>query len=361
VVLIASLLFVLWLLRERWLGTGFEWQALAHSFLELNWPWLSGAIALALASYAVRALRWRIMIRPLRPGAHIWGLISATMIGFTAVTLVGRPGEIVRPYLISRKENLPLSSQLAAWFLERIWDLLAFVVMFGYALIHLGRSRVVLGARFEMAIQAGGYVIAAAGVICIVILIVLNRFSGIVKKRLLDALQFLPERHHERVDRFVTAFLDGAAATKSGSTVSLLLLYTAAEWLVIVLSISLLFRAYPAAAAMNFADLVTFTAFVACGSLVQIPGIGGGVQIVSIVVLNELFRVPLELATSMAIMIWIISWIVVVPVGLGLAFREGLNWRQLRTLEHKAVEEAQAAAMPPEANRKKPAAGGSRA
>ena len=239
----AALLFVIWVLRERWLGTGFEWQALARSFVELDWTWLSASVALALSSYVVRALRWRVMLRPLRPGARIRNLISATMIGFTAVTLVGRPGELVRPYLISRKENVPLSSQIAAWFLERIWDLLAFVVMFGYALVHIGRSRVVLGPRFEMAIQAGGYVIAATGVICLIVLVILNRYSSAMRTRLLDALAFLPEKHHRRADRLVTAFLDGAASTKNGNTVTLLFLYTLAEWLVIVLSIAFLFRA----------------------------------------------------------------------------------------------------------------------
>lgn len=354
----AALLFVIWLIRERWLGAGFEWQALARSFVELDWRWLSASVALALSSYVVRALRWRVMLRPLRPGTSVRNLISATMIGFTAVTLVGRPGELVRPYLISRKENLPLSSQIAAWFLERIWDLLAFVVMFGYGLVHIGRSREVLGPRFEVAIQAGGYVIAATGVICLIVLVVLNRYSAAMRTRLLDALAFLPEKHHRRADRLVTAFLDGAASTKSRSTVMLLLLYTVAEWLVIVLSIAFLFGAYPGTARLGVADLVTFTAFVSCGSLIQIPGIGGGVQIAAIVVLNELFRVPLELATGMAIMIWVISWIVVVPVGLALACREGLNWRQFKALEREAVERAEAVAMDADAEQGQPASGG---
>ena len=160
--------------------------------------------------------------------------------------------------------------------------------------------------------------------------------------RLLDALAFLPEKHHRRADGLVTAFLDGAASTKNRSTVMLLLLYTVAEWLVIILSVAFLFGAYPGTAPLAVADIITFTAFVACGSLVQIPGIGGGVQIAAIVVLNELFHVPLELATGMAIMIWVISWIAVVPVGLALAFREGLNWRQFRALEREAAERAAA-------------------
>ena len=70
-------------------------------------------------------------------------LLSATMIGFTAITLFGRPGEFVRPYLIARKEQVPVTSQFAAWVLERIFDLLMALLLFAFALTRvqiLGRA-----------------------------------------------------------------------------------------------------------------------------------------------------------------------------------------------------------------------------
>ena len=50
-------------------------------------------------------------------------LVSYTLIGFTAVVLTGRPGEFVRPYLIAKKAKVPISTQIAAWVIERILDL----------------------------------------------------------------------------------------------------------------------------------------------------------------------------------------------------------------------------------------------
>ena len=49
----------------------------------------------------------------------------------TAIILFGRAGELVRPYLISVKEKVTFSSQLAAWVIERICDLLAALLIFG--------------------------------------------------------------------------------------------------------------------------------------------------------------------------------------------------------------------------------------
>ncbi len=53
---------------------------------------------------------------------------------------------------------------------------------------------------------------------------------------------------------------------------------------------------------------------------------------VAVVVLTELFRVRLEPATSFAILIWILSFVVIVPVGLMLTLKEGLDWRSLRRM-----------------------------
>jgi hypothetical protein len=65
---------------------------------------------------------------------------------------------------------------------------------------------------------------------------------------------------------------------------------------------------------------------------VQIPGVGGGLQVAAVVVLTELFRVRLEPATSFAILLWILSFVVIVPVGLMVTVKEGLDWRSLRRM-----------------------------
>ena len=59
-------------------------------------------------------------------------------------------------------------------------------------------------------------------------------------------------------------------------------------------------------------------------------------QVVSVLVLTELFRVPLEVSTSVALVLWIISFVVVVPFGLLLAVHEGIRWSALKQLEPEA-------------------------
>ena len=51
----------------------------------------------------------------------------------------------MRPYLIATQGAVPLSSQLAALLLERIYDLLTALLVFGFALSQIQRSEVQAG------------------------------------------------------------------------------------------------------------------------------------------------------------------------------------------------------------------------
>src|SRR5207302_5249008 len=77
----------------------------------------------------LRAIRWKIFLRPTRPSASWKGLVAPQYVGFTGLALLGRPGEFVRPYLIARRENATFSSQIAIWLVERVFDTGAVTLM----------------------------------------------------------------------------------------------------------------------------------------------------------------------------------------------------------------------------------------
>jgi glycosyltransferase 2 family protein len=83
---------------------------------------------------------------------------------------------------------------------------------------------------------------------------------------------------------------------------------------------------------LTLVDLIVFMGFVSIAASIQIPGIGGGVQVMAVLVLTELFHVRLETATAFAFLIWIITFVAVVPAGLIIAIREGSGWGKLRHL-----------------------------
>jgi uncharacterized protein (TIRG00374 family) len=329
IAMLAAILFVVY----RWRHSGFVWEKFVAVFSNVDWSWLALSLALILATYIGRALRWEIMLRPLTKSVRFWGLVVATCIGFTAVVLFGRAGEPVRPYLIARKEGVSFSSQVAAWLVERILDLLMVLLIFGIALTQISRSGIQPGPQIQSALQAAGLLAGVTGALSLMLLLGLRHFRGSTRTRLLDSLSFLPDVLHQKVSRFLHAFEEGMQSTQRQSYVWLLVVYTIIEWLVVAGSFFCVFRAFPATAGMRITDVIIVLGFVAFGSVLQIPGVGGGMQIATVLVLTELYGVTLEAASGIALVLWIISFVVIVPLGLVLAFHEGIKWRSLRNID----------------------------
>ena len=168
-------------------------------------------------------------------------------------------------------------------------------------------------------------------------LVMIRRYSEAMRQRLMDALGFLSEHHLDRASRFLQALVQGAESTRSTKSILLLLLYTLLEWALIVgCYLCITHGVRDGARISASADVVIFIGFVSFGAVVQIPGIGGGVQVVAVLVLTKIFGVSVELATSIAVLIWLITFVVIVPFGLAAALHEGLSWRKLRELEREA-------------------------
>jgi len=74
------------------------------------------------------------------------------------------------------------------------------------------------------------------------------------------------------------------------------------------------------------------------GSMLQLPAVGGGSQMATIAALSSVFDVPPEMAASCGILLWLVTFAAVVPLGLALAHHERLSLRKLSKESHQAEE-----------------------
>jgi hypothetical protein len=310
----------------------FDWRLAAAALAGLDWRWIGVSLLPGIASYYVRVLRWAVFLKPLKPHPSIRNLLAATVIGFTAITLFGRAGEFVRPYLIAVKEKVPFPSQLAAWLLERIFDLLMALLLFAFAMMRITATGVHVGPRIAWVLAAGGRSVATCSVALLVLLFAMRHFAEPVRRYLTHAIRFWPERHFARAEKLLVSCVQGVESIRSDGALLAIFLYSVLEWALIAVNYWCLARSFDAVLHFSFVDVLIFVGFVSFGSAVQIPGIGGGMQVVAVVVLTELFRVRLEPATSFAMLLWILGSVIVVPIGLTIAVREGLDWRSLRQM-----------------------------
>lgn len=332
------LALISWLIWSRVRTTGFQQRLFWATLTQLDRGWLVASVGCILLTYLGRVIRWEVMLRPLNPHASRRNLLSATIIGFTAIVLFGRAGELVRPYLIAAKERVPFPSQVAAWAVERIYDLLMVLVLFGYALWEADRSQVHFGPRVGAFLEWGGGSVAVLAFACLLALFSAPKLVVWTERNLLHYLRFLPEPVTVRLERAIASFAAGLAIAGQRRTALALTLYTALEWLLILACYYCLFRSFPDTADFQLVDITLFLGFVSFGSIVQIPGVGGGMQIAAVVVLTELFELSLESATGMALLLWVVTFVVIVPVGVIFALQEGLSWRKFREIERAASQ-----------------------
>jgi uncharacterized protein (TIRG00374 family) len=325
----------------RWRTSGFAWREFGHSLANMDPLWLAAALGLMFLAYAIRSMRWLVMIRPLNSQARLWDILVATCIGFTGVVFFGRAGELVRPYLIAMKAQVPFAGQIAAWLVERILDLLMVVVVFGVALTQVShRSSIQFNSEIDTTLHAAGYTGALIGVAMLALLISLERFRGNVHVRVLGALSFLPDRARYKAGLYLAGFEKGMESMRSTGSLLALVGFSILDWVVIAASFVCMGRAFPATSGLSPTDMVILLGFVTLGSILQVPGIGGGLQIVAALVLTEFYGLTLESASGFALLLWVVSFVSIVPFGVLLAFHEGIKWRNLKNIKVAAHQTA---------------------
>jgi hypothetical protein len=325
-ILLAGL--ALWFYQVRSGANGFNWPLFRAAFLSLDRWWLAQGVFWAWTTYLVRALRWKVLLRPVNPGARVGPLLNATIIGFSAVTVLGRAGEMVRPYLIAKTSKVPFASQVAAWIVERIYDTLIALAIFGFAMTRVSPD--VLGPTLSWALQVGGGVIVLGTVVCLGILILMRYRSVHIERWALRTVGFLEAHRLDRVERMIGAFLNGFRSVQSAGATLRMVLYTILEWVLVWGCYACVIRAFGADVRLSPAHLLVLMGFATFGSLVQLPAVGGGVQVTIVLVLTEIFGIRVELATTVGLLIWFLLWVSILPVGVMLAIRQGLTWAGVR-------------------------------
>jgi len=322
----------------------FDWTRLFQ--FGLNWHHILHGVAYIYIAYFLRAVRWKIFLRRVRKNASILGLISPTMIGFTGLALLGRAGELIRPYLIARRQNLPFASQVAVWAVERIFDVGGFTVLMVAAIFLPSKLRTFTRAappEVRHWIHLTGYALIALvlGLLTVAVLTSFrgNRIAQWVEERFSHLAENLGHRIAQKIREFTVGLntIHGPFAFFQLSAVSVL------EWWVIALAYKEVTHAYGAPMdGMSATKVLLLMGASMIGSMVQLPGVRGGSQLATISALDHVFDiVPKELAVSCGIMLWLVTFVAVVPVGLVLSHHERLSLRKL------SAESAQAEQVAP--------------
>ena len=338
----------------------FEWPTFWAQAHHIQKTHILYGIAFIYLHYALRALRWKIFLKPLKKTSWV-GLIPPTVIGFTGLALLGRPGEFIRPYLIARREGVSFSSQIAVWTVERIFDLSAFAVLLLIAVfasndLDLVGVNVPFPHFLRHVFHSESYFLTASVAARIVSgfamgLVIVAVAVSIYGNRLADWAETRFGRVRPEVGRKIAGkireFRLGLNTIYSPWAFVELSAVSVVMWFLIALAYREVTHAYsiPALQALTTSKVLLLVFSSMVGSMVQLPAVGGGSQVATISALRGIFDVPKESAVSCGMLLWLVTFMSVVPLGLALAHRAHLSLRQLSKESAQAEAEAEAATI----------------
>ena len=267
-------LFVVAVVIIWFFGRNLNWQEVSSSLRRAD-PWyLSYAVLIICFGYLLRAIRWRVLLEPITPSS-LKELFATTTVGFAAIFLIGRAGEIVRPmWLPMRDPRVRPSAALVTLGLERIFDLAALACFFAVNLLWITPP---VGREVEFQYVATvGYVLLGAVVAGFTALIIYQRISRRVitwVARVTDGT-FIPKRIR-RIFLSILEKLSGALSIlRDWREMMLVSFWSFTLWLAIAIPTWLVLLAFDLP--FSFGDSVLIMGIAAVSSIIPTPGGAAG-------------------------------------------------------------------------------------
>ncbi|HWX37782.1 MAG TPA: lysylphosphatidylglycerol synthase transmembrane domain-containing protein [Candidatus Sulfotelmatobacter sp.] len=325
--------------------TDFTWKKFIDSVSQANLLVLFVCLLGIYGCYAIRAVRWQRFCKYVGPTSFA-NTYAGTLMGFASIFILGRAGEPVRPLILARKDRLPVASLFGIFFLERFCDFSAAAAMACLALLVFPNRLSDAGADMNWVDSArrGGWLLLAA-MIGLISLLAIYRLHGAA---ILD--RWLARWHtaggfRSRFASAITGISEGLQAIRTTTDLTNAIFYTAAHWTLatlIYLGVAKAFGEEFLHSDMNFSGAMLLLSVTLVGSVLQLPGVGGGAQIASFVALTKIFGVEQEPAAAISVVLWIITFAGSTLGGIPLLIHEGLSMGELRQLARAEAEAEEA-------------------
>jgi glycosyltransferase 2 family protein len=266
--------------------------------------WLVPALVISLSLMLLRAWRWQLELRPLEhvPVGTLWVVCS---VAYTAINVLPvRLGEVVRPWLLSRRARVTISNVIGNLVIEKTMDSIAIVF---YILIGLLVTR-----DLPVWVRRGAAFPAVAAALLAGVVVLLYAKGEPFVDRWLGRL--LPQRAAATVTRVTRAIVDGMRILPDTRLLASVLALSIALWFLPILSSYVIIRAFGFAVPFT-AALIVFI-FIGFGTaLPNAPGMIGTYQYACVLALG-LFGVPQAEALAYGLVLNALQLLTIVAQGI---------------------------------------------
>lgn len=313
----------------------------------INYIWTVPAVAVALVSFAVRALRWQIILgNDAEAGINFWRAFHPMMIGFMVnCILPGRAGEIARPIILAKNDKVSFSTGLATVAAERVFDISFLIAFFAVVLtkVQIDPDMKIVYGTYQLdreilqAIAGGtlklclvliiGIVLLSIGKVRVVMAGIILRIPALFFWSKPDFRAVLSERISVPLVRIVENFAAGFSLIKRPRKIIICLGLSFLVWYLSALTYYLIALGCPGIE-LSFWEL-SATMIIVCFfiALPSVPGFWGLWEAGGVFALS-IFGVQASEAVGMTLVIHAASVFPVIIVGFVSAVITGVNiWR----------------------------------
>jgi glycosyltransferase 2 family protein len=320
-----------WFLKDANLGA--VWAEMEHGRLDF----LALALGATAMVYLLRALRWQYLLLPLgRP--HFSLVFKTTVIGFAASTLLpARAGEVIRPYLLARREGFSATAAFATIIVERLLDLLTVLLLFAGYLLFGSAGQAGTDSEVFRALKMGGLLFGAASIVGLGFMMVAAGHPEKIAGWALRIEAVLPSRVAQAVAELVKTFLEGLAVVRQPQRLAIAGSLSIPLWLSIALGIWATSHAYHID--MSYPGSFLMMAILVVGVAVPTPGAVGGFHQAYRIGATAFFGAANDRAVGAAIVLHAVSFVPVTIFGAIFMAQEGLSFSRMKGIAADAVLE----------------------
>lgn len=327
---------LIWFGRHR---IHFNWGVFVEQLRMADWKRFAIGTALIWLGYGVRAMRWALFMKPTKR-VRSQTVLGSQVIGFTGVALFGRLADLVRPYLVARRTNTPLASQIGIYAVERTFDMGSVALIFSTVLLFApDRHSVPRPDLIHHAALVGLLVTLGLALFATLARVSGQMVAGMVGRSLGAVSPRLGAAAREKI----LAFREGLNAIASLGDFLWAVVLSLAMWAMIAgayLETTRAFTASPELAGMTLSRCMLLMAASMGSSMIQLPVIGWFTQIaLTAAAMQALFHAASEPALGCGAMLLVVTFMSIIPVGLIWSRFEHVSLKKVAEESEHAGEE----------------------
>lgn len=324
--LLTTAVVLLW-----WAGRNLDWLEVRRSMAQANVWWLAAATLMVAVSYLMRAYRWRVLLSPLE-GLRLRDLFAVTNIGFSAMFLFGRAGEMVRPAVLPlRDRRVSPAASFMTIVVERICDLTASAVLLALSLLWLPVST---ERSTDLAfLRRAGVLMLISIAVGLIALFYFRKYADSIVSyvdRRLSRIKILKDRPRLFIVRSLGQLAQALGVLSNARELVGVFFWTALVWIATIVATWLLLRAFDLPFGLQGTLVVMCWGMV--GSLAPTPGGAAGAFHAATAGGLIFLGVTRDKAVAVAIVTHLAIYAPALAFGLYYFLRSDLSFKRVRDL-----------------------------